>query len=142
MTTWGTVSTLDRMFDDVMRTTRGAATNPRAFDPEIDVRTTDDEVVIVCDVPGVRHEDLELTVDNRVLTLAGSRKFEDDGRGHVVLGRSYGTFRRSFSLPPSLDTASLSANLLDGVLTIRIPRHPKPEPIKIAIGQRNDNGDK
>lgn len=139
---WNAVSTLDRMLDDVMGSAFGAAMNTRTFHPAIDVRTSDDEVVFLCDVPGVKQEDLELTLENHVLTIKGERKFEANQSEQVVLGRPYGVFNRSFALPDSLDEANLSADLADGVLTIRVPRQAtaKPRRIQISNGSNGSNG--
>ncbi len=131
---WDAVSTLDRMFDDMMGSTLGTATNSKAFDPSIDVRATENEVVFVCDVPGVKQNELEVTVEDRQLTVKGTRKFESSESEQVVLGRAYGSFKRVFALPDYLDDANLSAHLADGVLTIRIPKHARAKPRKITIG--------
>lgn len=133
LTTWNAVSTLDRMLDDVMGSAFGTATNPRTFNPSIDIRTSEDSVVFVCDVPGVKRDDLEITLENHVLTLKGVRKFEGREHEQVLLGRAYGTFSRAYTLPDALDEDHLSAELVDGVLTVTIPRHPKAKPRKIAI---------
>ena len=138
MMTWDAVSALDRVLDDVMGSSLGAVTNPRGFDPEIDVRTNDDAVLVVCDVPGVRREDLEITLEDHTLTIQGTRRFEAKEKEQVIIGRRYGAFRRSFTLPDSLDTGKLAADLADGVLTIAIPRHPKAKPFKIRIGGGQD----
>lgn len=136
LTRWSAVSPLDRMFDDVMGSAFGTATATSAhtFDPTIDVRANENEVVFVCDVPGVKEEDLEVTLENRVLTIKGTRKFESKEREQVILGRAYGAFHRAYSLPDDLDDASLAARLADGVLTIRVPKQPKAKPRKIQIG--------
>jgi HSP20 family protein len=139
LTRWDAVSTLDRMFDDVMGSMLGTATSPRTFDPSIDVRASDNEVVFVCDVPGVRQEDLEVTVENHVLTIKGTRKFESKDDEQVMLGRAYGSFTRAYTLPEYADDANLAANLADGVLTIRIPKHAKAKPRKIQIGSGHDS---
>lgn len=138
ITTWDAVSTLDRMFDDVMGSAFGTATNPRMFDPAIDVRANQHEVVFVCDVPGVKQEDLELTLENHALTIKGTRRFDGKEKEQVMLGRAYGTFNRAFTLPDGLDEENLSANLADGVLTVRIPKHPKAKPRRIQIGIGTD----
>jgi HSP20 family protein len=142
LTTWNAVSTLDRMLDDVMGSAFGTATNPRTFNPTIDVRTSEDEVMFVCDVPGIRLEDLEITLENHVLTLKGVRKFEGRENEQVLLGRAYGSFSRSFTLPDALDEDQLSAELSNGVLTVKIPRHPKAKPRKITINGGSGSGDK
>jgi HSP20 family protein len=131
---WETVSPLDRMLDDVMGSIVGTATTARAFDPTIDVHADENEVVFVCDVPGVKQDDLEITLENQVLTIKGSRKYANKTNGNLVLGRPYGSFQRAFTLPENLDAGNLEANLADGVLTIRIPKAPKAKPRKIPIG--------
>lgn len=138
LTTWDAVSTLDRMFDDVMGSAFGTATNSRTFDPAIDVRASESEVVFVCDVPGVKQENLEITIENHVLTIKGTRQFDGNAKGQVMLGRAYGTFQRAYTLPNTLDEENLSANLADGVLTIHIPKHPKAKPRRIQIGGGSD----
>jgi HSP20 family protein len=133
LTTWDAVSTLDHMFNDVMGSALGTATNVRSFDPEIDVRANDNEVLVLCDVPGVKKEDIDVTLENHVLTIKGARKFESKENDQVMLGRSYGAFTRKFTLPDSLDEAKLSATLVDGVLSVSIPKYPKTEPIRIPV---------
>jgi HSP20 family protein len=138
LTAWDAVSTLDRMLDDVMGSTFGTATNSHSFDPAIDVRADDNEVVFFCDVPGVKEQDLEVTLENRVLTIKGARKFDSNENEQVMLGRAYGAFSRAFTLPDALDEQNLSATLADGVLTIRIPKHALAKPRKIQIGSGSD----
>lgn len=134
LATWNAVSTLDRMFDDVMGSAFGTATSSRTFNPAIDVRASDTEVALVCDVPGVKQEDLEITLANQVLTIKGTRRFDTHENEQVMLGRAYGTFSRSYTLPDALDDEKLAAQLADGVLTIRIPKLPKAQPRKIQVG--------
>jgi HSP20 family protein len=134
LTTWDAVSTLDRMLDDVMGSALGTAKTSRTFAPAIDVRASDSEVVFHCDVPGVKQDDLEVTLENHVLTIKGKRKFDGKENEQVMLGRSYGAFSRSFTLPDALDDDHLTANLADGVLTVRIPKQRKAQPRKIQIG--------
>jgi len=128
---------LDRLFDDVMTgiagTAFGADASTRAFSPAVDVRANDDEIVLVADVPGVKKEDLEVTFEDGVLTIKGQRRYEGTDKEKVWLGRCYGAFERSFTLPETVDAERLTADLADGVLTIRVPRQPKAKPKKIAI---------
>jgi HSP20 family protein len=138
LSAWSAVSTLDRMVDDVMGSAFGTATSNRTFNPAIDVRASDSEVALVCDVPGVRQEDLEITLANRVLTIKGTRRFESKETEQVMLGRSYGSFSRSYTLPEALDEEKLAAELAGGVLTVRIPKLPKAQPRKIQIGVASD----
>lgn len=138
LTTWDAVSTLDHMLDDVMGSAFGAATNSKTFEPAIDVRASESEVVFVCDVPGVKRENVEVTLENRVLTIKGERKFDSRDDERVMLGRAYGAFRCAYTLPDAVDEENLAASLADGVLTVRIPKHPKAKPRKIPIGGGSD----
>ncbi len=133
------VSTLDRVLDDVMGSMLGTAMSTRTFDPAIDVHASDNEVVFVCDVPGIKQDDLEVTLENHVLTIKGTRKFEGKGNEQVMLGRAYGAFNRSYTLPEYVDDENLTARLADGVLTIRIPKQAKAKPKKIQISNGHDS---
>lgn len=139
LTRWDAVSTLDRMFDDVMGSMLGTATSTRTFDPAIDVHASDDEVVFVCDVPGIKQDDLDVTVENQVLTIKGTRRFEGKEGEQVMLGRAYGSFSRSFTLPDYVNDEDLTARLAAGVLTIRIPKQAKAKPKKVQISNGHDS---
>jgi HSP20 family protein len=139
LTRWDAVSTLDRMFDDVMGSMLGTATSTRTFDPAIDVHASDSEVVFVCDVPGIKQDDLEVTLENHVLTIKGTRKFDSKEDEQVMLGRAYGSFTRSYTLPDVVDDEKLTAHLADGVLTVRIPKQARAKPRKIQISSGDDS---
>ncbi len=134
---FGTLSALDRLVNDVMGEVTGTALGPsRAaspFSPEIDLRATANEIVVSLDIPGVRRDDIDIGLENGVLTVKGNRKYEGDPADKVWLGKSYGAFTRSFTLPDSVDCDKLYAELAEGVLTIRIPRTERAKPRKIAI---------
>lgn len=134
LTAWDPVRLLDRMVDDVMNGSFGTATNAKSFVPEVDVRSNDERVVFYFDVPGVKKEDIEITLERGVLTVKGARRFEaGTAKEQLLLGRSYGTFNRSFSLPDHLDEEKLTAKLADGVLAVEIPRQQKAKPRRIQI---------
>ena len=137
-TTWDSIPMLDRVFDDVMRQALGASTNAQGFTPDVDVRADEEKVVFCFDVPGFKEEDLDVTVENHVLTVQGQRKFQSNDKERVMLGRRYGSFARSFKLPESADDEHLTAALADGVLTITIPRHARARARKITIGGSTD----
>jgi len=141
MTTAFSFPMLDRLFDDVMTgvagTALGGASSIRSFAPAFDVRANDEEIVFTADVPGVKEQDLEITLDDGVLTVKGQRRYEGNGKDKVWLGRSYGSFSRSFTLPETVDPERLTADLADGVLTIRVAQQPKAKPRKITISLRN-----
>lgn len=138
LTAWNALPIFDRLFDDVMSgvagTALGPVSAPTAFSPAVDVRTNADEVVLVCDVPGLKHDDLEVTIESGTLTIKGQRRYEGGEKDRVWLGRSYGSFERSFTLPELVDAEHMKAELADGVLTIQIPKKPQAKPRRIEIG--------
>jgi HSP20 family protein len=138
LTAWNAFPMLDLLFDDVMQDVSGTAHGTATtYSPAIDVRANDDEIVFVCDVPGLKREDLEVTVEGGVLTIKGQRRYEGKGNDRVWLGRSYGAFTRSFTLPDLVDADRMTADLSDGVLTIAVPKQPKAKPRRIEIGGGN-----
>jgi HSP20 family protein len=142
LSAWTAFPMLDRLLDDVMNDVSGTAFGTGAtkstYAPAIDVRASDDEIVFVCDVPGVSRDDLEITVEGGTLTIKGQRRYEGKGTDRVWLGRSYGAFARSFTLPDLVDADRMTADLADGVLTLRIPKQPKAKPRRIEIGGGSD----
>jgi HSP20 family protein len=139
LSVWDPARLFDRMVDDVMHASLGTATNARTYAPDVDVRSNGDRILFSFDVPGVKKEDLDITLENGVLTVKGSRQFEPNGaKEQLLLGRSYGTFSRSFALPEHLDEEKLSANLADGVLKVEIPKLQKARPRRIAIRSANE----
>lgn len=142
LTAWDPVRLFDRMVDDVMHSSYGTATNPRNYAPEVDVRSNEERVLFAFDVPGIKKEDVEITLEKGVLTVKGSRKFEPgQAKEQLLLGRAYGSFSRSFSLPEHLDEEKLAAKLVDGVLTVEIPKLAKAKPRRIQIGGADPNAE-
>jgi HSP20 family protein len=124
------IDRLNRMFADLY--TEGA----RAWVPPVDIYETENqEVVIKAEVPDVRKEDLKVTFENNVLTLAGERKNAETSASDQVrrIERRYGSFTRSFTLPMSVDASAITAAYKDGVLTIRLPRREDAKPKSIAV---------
>ena len=124
---------IDRLFDDAFVGRGGAS-----WHPAVDVRETSKELRLDVELPGIREEDIELEVENGMLSIRGQksaeRKEEDEeGRYHVV-ERTYGSFFRSFQLPAGVDEKQISADFDHGVLHIRIPKTALPQPRRIQIG--------
>ena len=129
------VPMLDGVFDDVIGSAFGYATRASLFTPSVDVVAKEHELVFQLDVPGVKQENLEVTLENHVLSIKGSRKYEaGPNERQMLLGRSYGEFALQYTLPETVDGEKLAAHLADGVLTLRVPRHAKAQPRKIQIG--------
>jgi|SRR5579875_183285 len=111
----------------------------RAFVPAADLVVTDDEVTVLMDVPGLKPENLEIELTGDVLTVRGERSHPysteelERGRAWYRFERGYGKFQRVLQVPKGLDPEAITASLVDGVLTIRIPQPEARKPKKIAI---------
>jgi len=124
---------LDRVLENVFR--QGAAIRKVRWSPAVDVRETDEALIIVADLSGVMQEEVKVTVVDGVLTIEGERKVGPDAEGQVVLRRERmaGPFVRHIVLPASVDGAGVTATYRDGVLTIRAPKKEAAKPKRIAI---------
>jgi HSP20 family protein len=114
-----------------------------SWSPSFEVRETDDAFVLKADLPGVRPDDLEISLMANQLTIRGKReqeKEEGEGQYHTY-ERSYGTFTRSFALPESADLDKIRSDLKDGELTILVPKQagtsPQRRKIQIGSGQKS-----
>ncbi len=134
ITLWDATPTFDVVFDDVMRSAFGGFGAVREFTPAVDIRITDDAVLFCMDVPGVKREDLNVTLEHRELSVKGTRRLDATDRERMSLGRAYGDFSLSYTLPDIVDGEQMSAELADGVLTIRVPKRPSAQPRRIQIG--------
>ena len=107
----------------------------RDWAPAVDIREEDDRFLLIADIPGVKREDVEVTLEDGVLTIKGERHTETDEtrEGFHRKERVHGTFLRQFTLPDTVNSDTISATVTDGVLEIGIPKQAKPEPKKIAI---------
>jgi len=109
--------------------------------PEADVVETETEIRVVAELPGLRPEDVDLSLENNVLTISGEKREErtegQDGRTWHLSERRYGKFSRSFLLPRDVDAERIEAQFQDGLLTITIPKSEKARRRRISI---NGNG--
>src|SRR5258705_11483391 len=115
---------------------RGTAIRP--FVPAADVIVTDDEVTVLMDVPGVTVDDLTIELEGDLLTVRGERMLPaatdgDNGRASRRLERGFGKFERVLRVPSGLDPDAITASMVDGVLTLRIPMPEARKPRRIEI---------
>ena len=106
--------------------------------PPVDIyQTGDQELVLKAELPDMAREDIDITVENFVLTIKGEKKFASDVKEEQFhhVERRYGTFSRSFSLPQTVDAGKVSAEHKNGVLTVRLPlrEEAKPRQIKVDV---------
>jgi HSP20 family protein len=141
-------SAMDRLFEDSFvspmswRTLAGG----EGISPPVDVHETDDEIVVTASLPGMKAEDVEITMTGQNLTLRGELKADDEIKRDQYLYRErrFGSFSRSIQLPLRVQGDRADANFTDGVLTLRIPKaeEVKPRQIRINAGgaEVSDNG--
>ncbi len=106
------------------------------WNPSVDVFETDNEVVFKAELPGMDAKDIDVKLENNILTLKGERHFEKEAKeeNYHRVEREYGSFSRSFALPTAVNGDKVSAEYKDGVLKVVLPKKEevKAKPIKIA----------
>jgi HSP20 family protein len=112
--------------------------NRGAWVPVVDIYSNGrDELVLKAELPDMKEEDIELTVEDNTLTLRGEKKLDKEVTEEQFhrIERSYGSFARTFALPPTVDASKVSAQYKTGVLTVRLPlrEEAKPNKIKVAV---------
>jgi len=126
----------DRAFDAFFPAYFGTARRDGWY-PAIDVHEDGESIAVTVEVPGVREGDLELHVQDNVLTLRGEKRAEteraDEKRNVYYAERQYGRFERSFSLPSYVDAENAQASFRDGVLTVTLPKREQHKTRTIPI---------
>ncbi len=131
---------IDRMFDDFLSPGRmwlQETDLTPTFNPACDVQETDSHYVVSFDVPGISKDNLKIEVVDGMLTVSGEKRTEKaQGKAAShLLERSYGQFKRTFSLPSHIDAEKIEANYEDGVLTISLAKAESAKPREIKIGE-------
>ncbi len=127
---------MDRLFDDsFVRPARFAGLFGEGAEKPIDMYQTDEEVVVKASVPGVKPEQVDVTITGDTLTIKGETKTEEEVKkeNYFRKERSYGAFSRSILLPSSLQTDKAEASFENGVLTLTIPKAEESKPKQIKI---------
>ena len=128
---------MNRMFNDVWGRTRRADDDyiSGSWMPSVDVRETKDALEIAAELPGLEPKDVEVSVENGILTLKGGRQFEKatEGETYHRVERAYGSFERSFSLPTNVDPEKVKAVYRHGVLHLTLPKREEAKPKSISI---------
>src|SRR5688572_15846434 len=111
-----------------------------AWNPAVDVLEENEKIVVKVEAPGVNEKDLRITFEDGLLTVTGERQFERrDDRSYHRIERAYGSFTRTFTLPRTVEAASINASYRNGVLEVEIPKKEESKPRQIQI---NVNADK
>jgi HSP20 family protein len=126
---------MDRLFRDWLGGRGAQVTTAGGWAPALDVEETDDAYELHVELPGVKPEDLEVSLDEGVLTISGERKFYDEksSEGFHRIERSYGRFHRAVRLPGQVEADQIQANFRDGILEIRVPKAPESKPHRIQV---------
>jgi HSP20 family protein len=125
-------------FDSPSTSGNGGHTPLRRWIPAMDVLETDGYFVLRADLPGMSEKDVNIELDDNVLTISGERTAEHEGRqeGYYRVERASGAFSRSLTLPEGVDPDGIQASFASGVLEVRIPKpeEHKPRKVQISLG--------
>ena len=128
---------VNRLFGNVLERS-GQESYLTSWAPAVDIYETEHELVVKADVPEVDPKELDIRVENNLLTIRGERKFEKkvNEENYLRVERAYGSFSRSFSLANTVNSEAIKADYQDGVLTLTIPKREeaKPKQIKVNVG--------
>jgi HSP20 family protein len=128
---------INRLFSDA--SSRGGEEgllNQGSWIPPVDIyQNANHEIVLKAELPDMKREDIQVTVDENTLTIQGEKKLTNEVKDDQFqrIERCYGSFSRSFSLPPNVDASKLSAEYKNGVLTVKIPLRDEAKPRQIEV---------
>jgi HSP20 family protein len=127
---------VNRLFNDVFERS-GQESSLTTWAPAVDIYETEHELVVKADLPEVDPKDLDIRVENNILTIRGERKFEKkvNEDNYLRVERAYGSFARSFTLANTVNSEAIKAEYQNGVLTLTIPKkeEAKPKQIKVSV---------
>jgi HSP20 family protein len=114
-----------------------------AWNPSVDIFENQNQIVLEAELPGMKPEDVEISIENNVLTLHGERKFEkkDESDNFHRVERSYGSFTRSFTLPPTVSSENAQAEFENGVLRLTLAKREEAKPRRIEIKSNGGSGE-
>ena len=126
---------MNRLFNAAFDTPAGNG-GARRWTPPMDLVETDEHFVLRADLPGLTEGDVEIELEDNVLTVSGERNAEHEakGEGFYRVERSFGAFSRSLTLPKGIDPEAVTAAFENGVLEVRVAKPEQRKPRKIAIG--------
>ena len=127
---------MNRLLGEIYRPGEEDMMRRGAWVPPVDIYDSGNhELVIKAELPDMSKDEIEITVENNSLTLGGEKKMDSSIKDECChrIERTYGTFSRSFSLPPTVDTTKVSADYKNGVLTIRLPLREEAKPKQIQV---------
>ena len=127
---------VNRLFESSLPD-RGDNSALTTWTPAVDIYETENELVLKADLPDINEKDLDVRVENNMLSIGGERKFEQQVKedNYLRIERTYGSFSRSFGLPNTVNTEAIKAEYENGVLTVELPKRAesKPKQVKISV---------
>jgi len=129
-------SEMNRLFNSFFESSSPAnGTSLRRWIPAMDLVETDDDFVLRADLPGLTEDDVNIELEDNVLTLSGERKSEreEKNEGYYRVERASGSFQRSLTLPEGVDPEGIRASFENGVLEVRVPKPEQRKPRKVTI---------
>ena len=133
---WGLLTQLQRELERVRDDTTGDGSSATAeWAPAVDIKEESDKFVLHADLPGVKPEEIDVSMENGVLTIKGEKRTEAkiEKEGYKRVERTFGSFYRRFSLPDTANPDAISAATKNGVLEIVIPKRESVQPKKINV---------
>jgi HSP20 family protein len=128
---------INRLFTDAYgRGGEEGLMNQGSWIPPVDIyQNGNHEIVLKAELPDMKREDIEVTLDENTLTIKGEKKLTNEAKDDQFqrIERAYGVFSRSFSLPPNVDASKLGAEYQNGVLTVKIPLREEAKPRQIEV---------
>jgi HSP20 family protein len=127
---------MDQLFESFAGNTQPSSIRESVWTPRVDLLEHENEFVLVADLPGMKEEDINISVQDNVLTLEGKRTFAhtENGQGRYQYSeRASGTFCRRFQLSTAVNADQITATYKDGVLEVHLPKAPEAQPKRIAV---------
>jgi HSP20 family protein len=126
---------LSRVFANLLDRTDSQESNLTTWAPAVDIYETEHELVVKTDLPDVDPKNLDIRVENNLLTIRGERKFESqvNENNYLRIERAYGSFARSFALANTVNAEAIEADYQNGVLTLTIPKREEAKPKQIKV---------
>jgi len=133
---------VNRLFEDSFTRDRSGHADLATWAPPVDIYETENELVVNADLPDLQEKDIDVRVENNMLTIRGERKFDDANEDNYLrVERNYGSFMRSFALPNTVSSENIRAEYRNGVLSLHMAKleESKPKQVKISVSA---NGNK
>jgi HSP20 family protein len=130
---------VNRLFENSLQENRSDNSALATWAPAVDIYENENALVLKADLPDLDEKDLDIRVENNMLTVKGERQFEQKVKeeNYLRIERTYGAFSRSFSLPNTVNTEAIKAEYKNGVLTVELPKRAESKPKQVKVNVTN-----